>query len=186
MSCAYSLLSLLCVCASKLYHLGICACCILVSWFLSGGIGLSIIALFMPLLLFFCTLGSDWFSLGDVYAVLFGGFVFVSKVTVGVSTFSSVVSRVVCFGFSTLGSAVWVSDNGGVLVSSSSRHFNDSICSSPFKFVLPLSACVRSVSAFTIITAGVTIGWVMYLCLNHTVSDILMFLVFLVYITWHL
>ncbi len=58
------------------------------SWFLSGGIGLLIFALFMPLLLFFCTLGSDWFSLGDVYAILFGGFVFVSKVMVGVSTFS--------------------------------------------------------------------------------------------------
>ncbi len=67
----------------------------------------------------------------------------------------------VCFGFSTLGSAVWVGDDDGVLVSSSSRRFNDSICSSPVKFVLPLSACVRSVSAFTIISAGVTVGWVM-------------------------
>ena len=163
------------------------------SWFLLGGIGLLIVALLMPLLHSFCILGSDWCGLGDVYAVLFGGFVSMSKVTVGVSTLGSVVLRVVCFGFSTLGSTVWVGvgivltgGGGGVLVSSSLRRFSDSICSSPSQFVFPLSACVRFVSTFTIMSAGVMVGWVMNLCLNHTVSDILMLFVFFVYITWHL
>jgi hypothetical protein len=99
------------------------------------------------------------------------------------------VSGVVSLGFSILGSTACIGVGivstcvgGGVLVSSSLGGFSDLIWSSPSKFVYPLSACVRSVSTLTIMSAGVTVGCVIYLCLNHTVSDILMLPVFFVYI----
>ncbi len=52
------------------------------------------------------------------------------------------------------------------------------ICAIPFRFFLPLSACVRSSIALTIVSTCVKVGWVICLCLKNTVSVILMLLVF--------
>ena len=41
----------------------------------------------------------------------------------------------------------------------------------PLRLVIPLSVAIRSRKAFTIASAGVTMGCVMYLCLKYTVSD---------------
>jgi hypothetical protein len=67
----------------------------------------------------------------------------------------------------------------GMLFSILSIFSNASICAIPFWFLLPLSACVRLSIAFTIVSAGIKVGWVIYLCLKNTVSDILSLLVFL-------
>lgn len=73
----------------------------------------------------------------------------------------------------------------GMLFSISSIFSSASISAAPLTFLLPFSACVRSSKAFTIVSAGVTVGWVMYLCLKNTVSDIRSLLVCFTYILWH-
>ena len=67
----------------------------------------------------------------------------------------------------------------GILLRSSSIHCSGSISSVPFLFCHSFSACVRSLSAFTIVSSGVKVGSVMYLCLKCTVSEILSLRVFL-------
>ncbi len=188
-----------------LLKLSMCSCIKLVaSWHLASGtlvsllplgsIGLSIITLLIFLLHSFSTHGSVAYVCGDQGTVSFGGFVPVLKDTIEIcSTLGALASGVVSLGFSILCYTVCIGIGivstcvgGGVLVSSSSRRFSDSILSSPSKFVFPLSACIRSVSALTIASAVVTVGCVVYLCLNHTLSDILMLLDLFMYILWHL
>ena len=41
----------------------------------------------------------------------------------------------------------------------------------PLRLVVPLRVAVRSWTTLTIATTGVTVGCMMYLCLNYTVSD---------------
>ena len=105
----------------------------------------------------------------------FGGFVCFANVTVGVCTLGSGVELVTFCEDTTLGSALLMSFvklvSGGVeFVSNSSSFCSVSSCSIPSRFVRPFKVCVRSVIAFTIMSAGVTVGCVMYLCLNQTVS----------------
>jgi len=67
----------------------------------------------------------------------------------------------------------------GILFRSSSICCSASISFVPFLFHRSLSACVRSLSAFTIVSSGVKVGSVMNLCLKCTVSEILSLRVFL-------
>ncbi len=67
----------------------------------------------------------------------------------------------------------------GILLRSSSIRCSGSISSVPFLFCHSFSACVRSLSAFTIVSSGVKVGSVMNLCLKCTVSEILLLHVFL-------
>ena len=67
----------------------------------------------------------------------------------------------------------------GILFRISSNRCSASISSMPFLFRRSVSASVRSFSAFTIVSSGVKVGSVMYLCLKCTVSDILSLRVFL-------
>ena len=46
----------------------------------------------------------------------------------------------------------------GMLLRSLSIFVNSSICSIPFMFLLPLRACVKSLRALMIVSAGVTVG----------------------------
>ena len=78
-------------------------------------------------------------------------------------------------------SSLWI----GLLVSTSSSYCNASICSKPSTLFLPFNAHARSLIALTIWSAGVTLGWVMYLCLNQTVSVIRLLLIFFTCIMWH-
>jgi hypothetical protein len=189
MSCACSCWSRQCVLAANWWCLGTLASGILVSLLPLGSIGLLIITLLKSLFRSFSTLGSIAYVCGDWRTVLFGSFVPVSKDTIGVcSTLGALASGVVSLGYSILGSTAFIGIGivstcvgGGVLVRSSSRHFIDSIWSSPSKFVFPLSACVRSGSALMIMSAKVTVVCVIYLCLNHIVYDILMLLIFFIY-----
>ena len=91
-------------------------------------------------------------TLGVAGCVSCGGLVVVSKVT---DLLCSVVVAVV-----------------GMLLRSSLIRCNASISSIPFLFLRSFSACVRSLSAFTIMSSGIRVGSVMYLCLKCTVSDI--------------
>ena len=86
-----------------------------------------------------------------------------------------------CSCFARDKSSSWI----GLLVSSYSSFCNASICSKPSTLFLPFNAHVRSLIALTIWSAGVTLGWVIYLCLNQTVSVIRSLLVFFTCITWH-
>ncbi len=52
-----------------------------------------------------------------------------------------------------------------------------SISSKPFLFLHSFSVCDRSFSAFTIVSSGVKVASVMYLCLKCTVSDTLLLFV---------
>ncbi len=119
------------------------------------GIGLSIVAFVMDgdgmtilgLCLLLATLG--------VCCVSCGGFDVSSKVTCLLS--------VVVFGC-TMFAVV------GTLLSSLSIFCSTLICSLPFMFLLSISACVRSLSAFIIVSSGIKVGCVMYLCLKCTLS----------------
>ncbi len=55
----------------------------------------------------------------------------------------------------------------GMLFRISSFFSNASIRAIPFWFLLPLSACVRLSIAFTVVSAGIKVGWVMYLQLKN-------------------
>ena len=86
-------------------------------------------------------------------------------------TVASNVTRLLCSG-ADVGLA-------GILFRISSSRCSASISSMPFLFRLSFSASVRSFSAFTIVSSGVKVGSVIYLCLKCTVSDILSLRVFL-------
>ena len=121
----------------------------------------------------------------------------VSLATLGVSVLSTTLG--VGVSLATLGAAGYGSCGGfavapnvtrrlhsgavvglaGILFRSSSIRCSVSISSMPFLFLRSFSACVRSLSAFTILSSGVKVGSVMYLCLKCTVSDILSLCVFL-------
>ena len=73
----------------------------------------------------------------------------------------------------------------GILFSSSSNFWSALISTVPLVFCLSFKACVRSFNALTIVSSGVKVGGVMCLCLIWTVSDILLLLECLTYITWH-
>jgi hypothetical protein len=60
----------------------------------------------------------------------------------------------------------------GILFNILSKRCRASISSMPFLFRRSFSASVKSFSAFTIVSSGVRVGSVMYLCLKCTVSDI--------------
>ncbi len=156
---------------------GVCSAAVFCDFSLVS-IGLSIVAVALDCL-FVLTLG-----------------VGVSLATLGVG----VVSTTLGFGMSlaTLGAAGCVSCGGlavdskvtvlcrsvvvasvGMLLRTSLIRCSASISSMPFLFLRSFSACVRSLSAFTIVSSVVKVGSVMYLCLKCTVSVILSLRVFL-------
>ncbi len=73
----------------------------------------------------------------------------------------------------------------GLLLSSSSDFWSASIFANPFSFCFPFNACVRLLSALTIVSARVREGWVMYFVLKNTMFVIRLCRVPLTYILWH-
>jgi hypothetical protein len=116
------------------------------------GVGVSLGTLRFDVAMVTLGFGMSLATLGVAGCVSCGGLVVVSKVT----------DLLCCVVFAVV----------GMFVRSSLIHFNASISSIPFLLLRSFSACVRSSSEFTIVSSGVRVGSVMYLCLKCTVSDI--------------
>ena len=95
--------------------------------------------------------------------------------------------------FSTLGSGSLVSsfcvvDVVGLGLRASSIRASTSTlsCSADLLLRFPCNACIKSLHALAIVSAGVMVGCVMYLCLKKTVSEIRLCLVSFTNMLWHL
>ena len=119
-----------------------------------------------------CSLGSCTLGIGVSICTLG---VCVSMRTLGIGGISTsgvaVTSNVTRHGVG-VGCVEGVCGNG-MLFNNSSNFCNASYSISPFVFRHSLKASVKSVKALTIVSSGVSVGFVICLCLKCTVSDIL-------------
>ena len=127
---------------------------------LTLGVGVALATLGVDISSITLGVGVSLATLGAAGCCSCGGFAVASNVT-----------RLLCSG-ADVGLA-------GILFRISSSRCSASISSMPFLFRRSFSASVRSFSAFTIVSSGVKVGSVIYLCLKCTVSDILSLRVFL-------
>ncbi len=136
-------------------------------------IGLLIVAVWIGVVVLVCGIGLFILALGTAFSGIVspcGGFVVLLNVTLHVS------SGGLSFGIGAV---------SGVLLRMSSSFLSASICSNPFALFFSFNACVKSLSALIIVSAGVMAGCVMYFVLKNTVSDTLSLFICFTKITWH-
>ncbi len=140
---------------------------------------LSLISILAGLVAFstFCTLGVGLFAIGlSIVTVWFGVVVlalWIGVLTLGLGTNSLgciscgglvVWSNVTRFDVG-IGCSLGIGAISGTLLSMFSNFSN------PFALLFPFNACVRSLMALVMTSAGVMVGCVMYFVLKNTVSD---------------